>query len=65
MITLEDARNADYNLSPSQFVDVNDKVVHRSLKEIMADLAIAKTKREEADIALDTFLDKLGDFETC
>ena len=29
VITLEDIRKADYNLSPSQFVDVGDKVEHR------------------------------------
>lgn len=42
VITLEQARTADYNLSPSQFVDVNGMVVHRSLQEIISDLAKAK-----------------------
>ena len=35
VITLEDARKTDYNLSPSQFVDVGDKVEHRSVNEIL------------------------------
>ncbi len=59
VITLEDARKADYNLSPSQFVDVNDAVVHRSLQEIMADLAVAKEQREVADERLMRVLDQL------
>lgn len=60
VITVEDARSADYNLSPSQFVDVNDKVSYRSLQEIMADLAAARTEREESDKKLSDVLDKLG-----
>lgn len=52
VISLEEARKADYNLSPSQFVDVNDAVVHRSLKEIMADLERVKLERENADMQL-------------
>ena len=38
VITLEDARKTDYNLSPSQFVDVGDKVEHRSVHEISSRL---------------------------
>lgn len=49
VITLEEARATDYNLSPSQFVEVNDAVVHRPLGEIMADLKEAKREREEAE----------------
>jgi len=60
VITLEEARNADYNLSPSQFVDVNDKVVHRSLQEIIKDLEITRTEREKADEELNNILAKLG-----
>lgn len=45
IITLEEARAADYNLSPSQFVDVNDKVHHRPLTEILADLAARTEER--------------------
>ena len=39
VITLEEAREADYNLSPSQFVEVNDRQKHRPIPEILADLA--------------------------
>ena len=53
VITLEAARNTDYNLSPSQFVDVGDKVEHRPVHEIMAGLAEARIDREQADKALE------------
>jgi type I restriction enzyme M protein len=60
VITLEEARSADYNLSPSQFVEVNDKVHHRSLGEILADLVPARRERELADAKLAEVLAKLG-----
>lgn len=59
VITLQDARDADYNLSPSQFVEINDKVTHRSLSEILADLAVARQEREWADKDLAEVLAKL------
>ena len=60
VITLEEARNADYNLSPSQFVEVNDTAKHRSLREITADLAVARVEREQADTRLNEILTKLA-----
>lgn len=60
VITLADARKTDYNLSPSQFVDVGDRVEHRPLYEILADLAEARVGREKADRALDGVLSRLG-----
>lgn len=60
VITLEDARKTDYNLSPAQFVDVGDKVEHRSLNEILADLTEARISREKADKMLDEMLNLLG-----
>ncbi|MGH2507785.1 MAG: N-6 DNA methylase [Ktedonobacteraceae bacterium] len=59
MITLAEVRKADYNLSPSQFVDVNEAVVYRPLREIMADLEKIKVEREEADEELKSILNKL------
>src|SRR5207248_6360383 len=35
VITIEEVRSTDYNLSPSQFVEVNDAADHRPLWEIM------------------------------
>ena len=60
VITLEDARKTDYNLSPSQFVDVGDKVVHRPVSEILADLTEARIAREKADKTLEDVLTRLG-----
>ena len=60
VITLEDAQKTDYNLSPSQFVDVGDKVEHRPVNEILADLTEARIAREKADNALEKVLGQLG-----
>ena len=60
VISLEDARKTDYNLSPSQFVDVGDKVEHRSVYEILADLTEARIAREKADRTLEDVLIHLG-----
>ena len=60
VITLEDIRKADYNLSPSQFVDVGAKVEHRPVSEILADLMEARITREKADKTLEDVLTRLG-----
>ena len=60
VITLEDAQKTDYNLSPSQFVDVGEKVEHRPMNEILADLTEAHIAREKADKMLDDVLAQLG-----
>ncbi len=60
IITLEDVRKTDYNLSPSQFVDVGDKVEHRPIYQILADLTEARIAREKADKALEDVLVRLG-----
>ena len=63
VITLEDARKTDYNLSPSQFVDVGDKVEHRSVNEILADLTEVRVAREKADRNLENHLIQLQLYE--
>ena len=60
VITLEDTQKIDYNLSPSQFVDVGDKVEHRPVNEILADLTEARIAREKADKTLEDVLARLG-----
>ena len=59
VITLEDAQKTDYNLSPSQFIDVGDKVEHRPVSEILADLTEARIARQKADKALEDVLSQL------
>ena len=60
VITLEDARKTDYNLGPSQFVDVGDRVEHRSVNEILTELTEVRIAREKADRTLDNLLMQLG-----
>lgn len=60
VVTLAEIRAADYNLSPSQFVDVGDKLTHRPMAEILADLEVARAEREEADERLGCMLARIG-----
>lgn len=60
VVTLEEVRSADYNLSPSQFVEVGKRATHRPLAEIVADLEDAKAERERADGHLVAVLARLG-----
>ena len=60
VITLEEAQKTDYNLSPSQFIDMGEKVEHRPMNEILSDLTEARIAREKADKALDEVLSRLG-----
>ncbi len=59
VVTLDEVRAADYNLSPSQFVEVGDRAIHRPLSEIVADLRLARQERDRADQELDYILSKL------
>jgi type I restriction enzyme M protein len=56
VITLEHVREADYNLSPSLFVDINHRMNHRPLPRILADLDSVRSERERADAELNTVL---------
>ena len=60
VITLEDVRKTDYNLSPSQFVDVGDEVEHRPIYQILADLTEIRVAREKADKTLEDVMIRFG-----
>lgn len=60
VITFEDAQKTDYNLSPSQFVDVSDTIEHRPVQDILVDLTEARISREKADKGLEDMLARLG-----
>jgi type I restriction enzyme M protein len=60
VVTLEQVREADHNLSPSLFVETNEKVHHRSIPTILNDLAGIRTERERADAELRRLLLGLG-----
>lgn len=62
VITLGEASKADYNLSPSQFVDVGDVVVHRPLEEISNELIAAQNERTRIDKILHKMLIELKIF---
>jgi len=56
VVTLDQFRAADYNLSPSQFVEVKDKVTYRPLANIRQDLEAIRGEREAADAELERLL---------
>ena len=60
VLDLDAIREADYNLSPSLFVETNDKQQHRPLSAIIGELRSARAAREAADCELDNWLAKLG-----
>jgi|HubBroStandDraft_2_1064218.scaffolds.fasta_scaffold00464_11 type I restriction enzyme M protein len=59
VVTLEQVREADFGLSPSLFVALNDKVHHRPLPQILIDLDSARLERERADADLNSILARL------
>jgi len=59
VVYIEDVREADYNLSPSFFVDPSDRLHHRPLQEILADLRAVGLKCEQADRDLSALMIKL------
>lgn len=59
VVALKEITTSDYNLSPSQFVDINDKATHRTLEIIMGELQAAKSAREKADKEVANLLKKL------
>jgi type I restriction enzyme M protein len=60
VVTLDKVREADYNLSPSLFVETNDKVLHRPLAQIITALSVVRAERERASSELTELLGKLG-----
>ena len=60
VVTLEDVKEADFNLSPSLFVETNDKKQHRNLSAIITDLKAASEARQKADAELSRILSKLS-----
>jgi type I restriction enzyme M protein len=59
VVTLDGVREADFNLSPSLFVETNETTVHRPLREIVNDLKRAAEERKHADEALSALLGQL------
>jgi type I restriction enzyme M protein len=56
VITLEEAKEADYNLSPSRFVSVAEEENYRSISEIKSELEKIEEEREKVETKLDKIL---------
>jgi type I restriction enzyme M protein len=52
VITLEQAREADYNLSPSRWVGQNGSAEHRDIPQLIAELEAIKSKESVLDAEL-------------
>jgi len=59
IITMSEAKEADYNLSPSRFVAAIDKTVYRPVKEILADIAQTETAEKKINQDLKNIFSKL------
>jgi type I restriction enzyme M protein len=60
VVTVDEVREADFNLSPSQFVETNEKHSHRPIRAIVRDLRRSRSEVEAANKALDDILSSLG-----
>lgn len=60
VVTLEEVREADFNLSPSLFVETNERKSHRPLPEIVLELENIQKLRAKADDVLERLLRQLG-----
>ncbi len=60
VVTLEEVREADFNLSPSLFIDVNGKTKHRALDVIVGELRSRHSARDSADNSLARWLSEIG-----
>ena len=59
VVTLDEVREADFNLSPSLFVEMTEASNHRPLTVIRAHLKAAAAEREKADKVLSALLQEL------
>ncbi|MGB8060691.1 MAG: N-6 DNA methylase [Candidatus Sulfotelmatobacter sp.] len=59
IVTLQQIRDADYTLSPSQFVDVSEQSEDRLLGAILEDLVKARRERDKAEHEMDSLLERL------
>ena len=59
VITIEEAREADYNLSPSRFVSVIEEEKYRPISEIKAELEKLEEERKKVEERVGRVLEKL------
>jgi type I restriction enzyme M protein len=61
VITIEEARQADYNLSPSRFVSIAEEEEYRSIGEIREELESLEVERKIIEDKLRAILNQLND----
>jgi len=61
VITAEEAKKNDYNLSPSRYVDTSDKETYRPITEILDELKELEKESRQVDADLKKIFDKLAD----
>jgi len=60
IITIEEARKNDYNLSPSRYVSVDEKEEIQPVEDILVELGKVEEEREKVDRELREILTKIG-----
>jgi len=60
IITKKEAEDNDYNLSPSRYIDVSDKVLYRPIPEILSELKALEKDSKKIDAELDNVFQKLS-----
>ena len=60
IITIEEARKNDYNLSPSRYVSVDEKEEIQPVEDILVELAKVEEEREKVDRELKEIMQKIG-----
>jgi len=59
VVTFEEIRDADFNLSPSLFVENNDSLEHRPLHQIIEELRNMRSERSRLDTELEAITSRL------
>jgi type I restriction enzyme M protein len=60
IITTDEVKATDYNLSPSRFIDLGEAIGHRPIADILGELETAKRQAEKIDGELTTIFARLG-----
>ncbi len=59
VITKEEAKKNDYNLSPARYISLQEEVVHRPIVQILKDLKVLQKEGVKVDSNLDCIFKKL------
>jgi len=60
IITIEEARKNDYNLSPSRYVSIDEKEEIQPVEDILVELGKVEEEREKVDRGLREIMQKIG-----